>query len=500
MPAYLSPIGNSQIVDVNGNPLSGGKIYTYLSGTSTPASTWTTSAGTVAQTNPIILNSLGATANPIFLSAGVAYKFIIKDSTDVTTLYTFDNITGINDPAYSLLSEWVLFTNTPTYVAPTVFSVLTDQTAIFQPGRRVKTINSGGTVYSTILTSVFATGVTTVTVLNDSGVLDAGLSSVYYGFLSATSPSIPSAAQGIAQTPFRNLIFNGDFTVNQRYGVAVQTLSLPNVLFWGPDMFYAIMAGGATSTCRTLPETDGTYRFNLFGAAGVTAIKVGTRIEARNSLHLASSTATLSFKSSLSIPANVTWTAYYANSTDAFGTEGSYSRTMIATGTFAVTATEQTYSTSLNIPTGAKTGIEIVLSSGALGAGQTWKIGQIQLEKGTIPASNIGFEVVDATLQTARCQRYQIYYNEFIGTAYTSGNLYTLKLTFPVEMRAAPTFDGTPAAPAFAASTGAAGTPALFTDATIIPSNKSVVCYNPASNWTVGANIRLTAMIACNIP
>jgi hypothetical protein len=58
-----------------------------------------------------------------------------------------------------------------------VFTLVGDQTTTFTVGRRLKTTNSGGTVYSTITASVFA-AVTTVTVVNDSSSLDAGLSAV----------------------------------------------------------------------------------------------------------------------------------------------------------------------------------------------------------------------------------------------------------------------------------------------------------------------------------
>lgn len=59
MALYLSPIANDQQIDANGDPLVGGKIYTYLAGSSTPAATYTDSTGITAQANPIILNSLG---------------------------------------------------------------------------------------------------------------------------------------------------------------------------------------------------------------------------------------------------------------------------------------------------------------------------------------------------------------------------------------------------------------------------------------------------------
>lgn len=94
------------------------------------------------------------------------------------------------------INQWVNFAGTPTFITATSFSVAGDQTAIFQVGRRVRTTNSGSVlVYGTILTSVFG-AVTTVTVINDSGVIDSGLSAVSYGLITANQTSLPPTLTG----------------------------------------------------------------------------------------------------------------------------------------------------------------------------------------------------------------------------------------------------------------------------------------------------------------
>lgn len=224
MTAYFSPVGNDQFIDANGNPLNGGKIYTYLAASSIPATTWTTIDGNVAQTNPIIINSLGATANPIWLTAGAAYKFVIKDSTDVTMLYTFDNITGINDPTTvaSITSEWESSLVTPAYVAPTVIAMTGDFTLTIPAGIRIRTINTGGTVYSTVTSSVYnIAGYTVITVLNDSGAIDSGVSFLFYSKLSPVNSSLPNSqatrnAMGIPPSA-KNLVKNANFVINQDF-------------------------------------------------------------------------------------------------------------------------------------------------------------------------------------------------------------------------------------------------------------------------------------------
>lgn len=102
----------SQLFDNNGVVLSGAKIYTYLAGTTTPAVTYTTSVGNVANTNPIITNSAGRFANEIWLSVTEKYKFVFKDSNDVL-IATYDNICGVaadaSDLTYYPASSSLLF-------------------------------------------------------------------------------------------------------------------------------------------------------------------------------------------------------------------------------------------------------------------------------------------------------------------------------------------------------------------------------------------------------
>jgi hypothetical protein len=87
----------AQFFDANGAPLSGGLIYTYLSGTSTPAVTYTSRSGATNNTNPIVLNAAGRTPAEIWLDGGVLYKFVLKSSTFVQ-IGSYDGIPSINDP------------------------------------------------------------------------------------------------------------------------------------------------------------------------------------------------------------------------------------------------------------------------------------------------------------------------------------------------------------------------------------------------------------------
>jgi hypothetical protein len=95
MPAVsLSIFGGvgAQFFDNNGAPLSGGKIYTYEAGTTTPLASYTSSSGSTAHTNPIILNSAGRVPNggEIWVQLRL-YKFTLETSTGVL-IATYDNV------------------------------------------------------------------------------------------------------------------------------------------------------------------------------------------------------------------------------------------------------------------------------------------------------------------------------------------------------------------------------------------------------------------------
>jgi hypothetical protein len=86
----------AQFSDANGAPLTGGLLYTYLAGTSTPATTYTTRAGTANNTNPIVLDAAGRTPAEIWLDGGVLYKFVLTTSAYVQ-IGSYDSIPAIND-------------------------------------------------------------------------------------------------------------------------------------------------------------------------------------------------------------------------------------------------------------------------------------------------------------------------------------------------------------------------------------------------------------------
>jgi len=248
---------------------------------------------------------------------------------------------------------------------------------------------------------------------------------------------------------FRNRIINGDMRIDQRNAGASQTFTAGAALAYSVDRFYGYCTGANVTGQRVTATAPNEFAYRFTGASSVTAIGFGTRLEATNTRDLAGSTATLSVQLANSLLTTVTWTAFYANTADAFGTLASPTRTQIATGTFTVNSTLTTYSTQISIPSAATTGLEIVFTVGAQTSG-TWTIDNVQLEAGSSATS---FERRPIGTELALCQRYYCKsYAISVAPATSSVEGYATNgglaggtansrssHRFPVEMRATPT-------------------------------------------------------------
>lgn len=76
MAASQLPNGKQQFIDINGFPLVGGFVYSYIPGTLVLKNTWQNAAQTILNTNPIVLDSRG---QALIYGAGT-YRQIVEDS------------------------------------------------------------------------------------------------------------------------------------------------------------------------------------------------------------------------------------------------------------------------------------------------------------------------------------------------------------------------------------------------------------------------------------
>lgn len=184
----FSPIFNGwQGFTPSGLPLTGGFVQTYLAGSSTPAATYTTNAGNIANSTPIQLGADGRPPAEIWLTAGIAYKFVLTDSLS-NSIATYDNVIGIVNASSAI---WVPSGVTPTFFSATQFTVPGNLTTTFQVGIRIQYTITATQFYGSVTAAVFALGVTTVTVLVDSTPLSSGLNAVNVSQLTPDNSPIP---------------------------------------------------------------------------------------------------------------------------------------------------------------------------------------------------------------------------------------------------------------------------------------------------------------------
>ena len=131
MAVNLSPVAGAaaQFLDNSGNVLTGGKLYTYAAGTTTPQASYTSGTGVTFHSNPIILDAAGRVpaGGEIWLTDGLQYKFVLTDANDVL-IGTWDNLIGINSNFLNFYTQEEIQTAT---AGQTVFTL---STVTYTPG------------------------------------------------------------------------------------------------------------------------------------------------------------------------------------------------------------------------------------------------------------------------------------------------------------------------------------------------------------------------------
>jgi hypothetical protein len=280
--------------------------------------------------------------------------------------------------------------------------------------------------------------------------------------LDSSGNATMAGTMAMASSFLRNRIINGNMYIAQRATSATVTAGtgVPTASTGYPcvDRFFVYSTGANVTAAQVSGSGSNRNLLQVTGAASVTAVGIGQRIEALNSYDLAGQTCTLAVDLANSLLTTVTWTASYATTADTFGTIGTPTKTQIATGTFTVTSTLTRYSVNISVPAAATTGVEILFTVGAQTSG-TFQVGNVQFEAGSVATP---FERRLYPQELAMCQRY---YQKASGFQFSSyGATYNyLQWYFKATMRTSPTI------------TGAAGTAGSITQ-------------DFASVWSTGAN------------
>ena len=118
-----------QFFDNSGDVLTGGLLYSYAAGTTTPATTYTSVTGLTANSNPIVLDAAGRVPNQIWLTDGIGYKFRLENSVG-TQIGTWDNITSQNTGSTGLSASAISYTAAGSSTVRTVQAKLSESVSV----------------------------------------------------------------------------------------------------------------------------------------------------------------------------------------------------------------------------------------------------------------------------------------------------------------------------------------------------------------------------------
>jgi hypothetical protein len=288
MAVNLSPVFGvaGQLFDNNGNPLAGGKIFTYLAGTTTNAAVYTSSSGSIAHSNPIILDGAGRVpSGEIWLTDGILYKFVVQDSAN-NLIGTYDNLSGIN-------SNFVAFTNQQQIITATAGQTVFNLSISYQPGTNslsvfVDGVNQygPGAQYAYVETDsdtvTFVSGLHvgasvkfTTSQLNSSGAVDASQVSYTPPFVDSVATNVEAKlAQYVSIKDF-GAIGDGSVDDTQAINDAINS-GVTDILI--PEGTYKITSGiSIPSTCAVRNITGaGNATIKLYTAVQASVFEIGT--------------------------------------------------------------------------------------------------------------------------------------------------------------------------------------------------------------------------------
>ena len=117
MTTALAPIAKLSFTTTNGDPLVGGKLFTYAAGTTTKKATYTDSTGGTPNENPIILDARGEAS--VWLTQSDLYDFTLSPKTDTdpptNSFWTQKNVSALS--SISTTTAWSTITGTPSTIA-----------------------------------------------------------------------------------------------------------------------------------------------------------------------------------------------------------------------------------------------------------------------------------------------------------------------------------------------------------------------------------------------
>ena len=115
-----------QFFDANGAPLALGNLYYYAAGTTTPQDTYSDSAGTILNTNPLVLDGSGRVDVDVYLGSTANYKEVLVTASTTVSPWPDDNIPLAAQADWNATSGPNQILNKPTLAAVATSGSYTD--------------------------------------------------------------------------------------------------------------------------------------------------------------------------------------------------------------------------------------------------------------------------------------------------------------------------------------------------------------------------------------
>jgi len=444
-----------QFFDNDGEPLNGGLVYTYAPGTTTPKASYQDAALSVPHANPIVLSAFGRPPAPIWLDGET--KVVVKTALG-DTLDTVDNVNadvgglgGWATKGDGVLLRSASYDITPADDGKTIVATAGSWT--------LGTAEPAATMSDGFVVDFYNAGPGVITFdPNGSETVD-GEPLVTFGqgdggrlVCDGTNWRV-LRTRNVERASFKNLIINGDFSIDQRNGGTSLAATASNAYCMDRWVISGAAGIAGCTVQRVQAPTPGSAQFvaRLLRSSGTYAsvLQIAQVIEHQNCYHLAGRAVTLSFKARKSSGysgASSQMTARIRSGTVADeGVDGLTAGTWTgyvqeAQQNFTLTTNWQTFNLSCTIQAGAKeVGVMLLTTnfSGTGSASDYIDIADAQLELGGVATE---FERLPMPIRYNLCQRY---YNKGAisstgaRAATTNGNWNIRDIEYPCTMRSA---------------------------------------------------------------
>ncbi len=243
--AGLMPVPHYQFFGATGQPLAGGKLYTYSAGTTTPAPTYADSSAGVQNSNPIILDAGGYAT--IWLGPQ-SYNIVLKNSAGVLQ-WSVDNVSNLG-----LLVSAKLGTLTPRGFIYTDTSSVIQSTATVTNGDLL--IGSTGAI--PVKAKITATTGQSIGVTNGAGSI--AIANPYH-LAGAADPTNPCTPLGALYSRTTGGTGNSQFSCEGG--------ALAPILRYRVETITACLPSGGHNPCTNAGEQLNQCRFQLPSGGGI---------------------------------------------------------------------------------------------------------------------------------------------------------------------------------------------------------------------------------------